>query len=915
MKPNSLIRVFLLFVMATLLSACGGDDEAPAPTLNSISIAGINSQYIEGEQADVYVTGSYSNGTTSTVGGAEWNSINPDVAYVNTDSLLVALKPGSTTITATVNGLISETVDVEITEAILTKLEVLGERSEVPAGIQVQLTARGTFNNGITKALDDVIWGTSDAAIAEVNEHGLVSTLTEGEAQLSATQGEHTANYDLTVTPAELISINIKVKDLSLPVGFTTTAQAFGVYTDDTTHSLNAVNWSSSHENVFIISDQGQISGIGTGQAELTAAVNEVVSDPVGITVTNAVAVDMVMQPESLEIPVGMQGQAQPVLIFSDNSTKDVDSAEWLSSNESVITVDQKGLMAGQSVGEAIVTATTDGFSADVAVKVTEAVTVSIEVIPGTVNTPAGTSVQMALNANMSDGTAVNVTDNATGSVSSDELGTLSTPTEGKATFYAGSKGEGTISAFYAGFSDQVDVVVTDAIPVALSYELADGEKPEAVQVPLGLNQIVRLSVEYSDGTIVYPESDVNWTIADSTIAQISTDGSASVTVTGVKLESTTLTATFAELTIDIPVIITEAVPVELVLSDAEMHLDDDPMAMTAILLYSDASQADVTESVFWTSANEHIAQVSNLSGQKGVVTAVSEGEVQLTAVHGHQELTSNAIVTIKPPRLLSGFLMFDFSDNKSAFIGKNSYEFELKFSVLHTSNIVMVYANYTDNKAVAGFQGAYDIADVYDASMMKFSDDYVTLQPNGNETVGVLLNANGYYAVIQLHEAREESLEYGAEVVMLSWAIRTDGGKDFSSFTQKKEQKLFECFEGGFYGDGGCKERNIPYNVSSSKESRQLPLPSSFNLGAYSLISLGEQTVITNISAEDRNDIVEPFFDGIQNQQIIPANHSTRFTLEIPPTSNKTASPSYQFNLDNNPAKSFSYTSSFTSN
>ena len=138
------------------------------------------------------------------------------------------------------------------------------ELSVKPKGT-ARLTATVAPDNAFNKT---VIWSSSDASVATVNDTGLVKGLKNGTAVITATTSNGlTAKCTVTVsTPVTSFSVSPgKSKTLDIDKSFTFTSKIYPANADDKT-----LLFSSSDENVAIVDDNGTVTAIAPGSANIT---------------------------------------------------------------------------------------------------------------------------------------------------------------------------------------------------------------------------------------------------------------------------------------------------------------------------------------------------------------------------------------------------------------------------------------------------------------------------------------------------------------------------------------------------------------------------------------------------------------------------------------------------------------------
>ena len=152
---------------------------------------------------------------TASVEGVTWSSKKEDVATVSASGLVTAVGEGSTTITASKDGMTSGTISIKVQLEPIT-ISAAGDKKFIEIDQTLQLTADK----------DGVTWASSDQTIATVSATGLVTALKAGTVNITASKDKFKAGtYSLTVTrPAALINIHWEDADHYSPDGWWGTA-------------------------------------------------------------------------------------------------------------------------------------------------------------------------------------------------------------------------------------------------------------------------------------------------------------------------------------------------------------------------------------------------------------------------------------------------------------------------------------------------------------------------------------------------------------------------------------------------------------------------------------------------------------------------------------------------------------------
>jgi len=145
--------------------------------------------------------------------------------------------------------------------------------------------------------------------------------------------------------------------------------------------------------------------------------------------------------------------------------------------------------------------------------------------------------------------------------------------------------------------------------------------------VAAGLSEQLIATIEPPDAT----NQNVTWSSADSTIASVTSSG----LVTGVAVGTTVVTVTTEDqgFTGNCTITVTEAELVSLSISPKDTSIEiGETLEFHVLGTYTDSTTNDLTSNVMWFSSNNEIASISNVEGSKGIVTALAEGTVSISA-------------------------------------------------------------------------------------------------------------------------------------------------------------------------------------------------------------------------------------------------------------------------------------------
>ncbi|MCS6137006.1 DUF1566 domain-containing protein [Shewanella baltica] len=109
--------------------------------------------------------------------------------------LLSGVEVGSTTVTATKDGITSNTVNVTVTAAVITAIQVTPATVNVAKGQTAQLVATATYSDTTSSDVTtSVTWTVDATATATVSSAGLLSGVEVGSTTVTATKDGITSN-------------------------------------------------------------------------------------------------------------------------------------------------------------------------------------------------------------------------------------------------------------------------------------------------------------------------------------------------------------------------------------------------------------------------------------------------------------------------------------------------------------------------------------------------------------------------------------------------------------------------------------------------------------------------------------------------------------------------------------------------
>lgn len=562
-----------------------------------------------------------------------WEVQNSSVINVSTNGLVTALGLGEAWVKATNSASgISDYIIFNVIPTSVASIELNTSSISLKSGETFSLSATVYPDDAADKSL---VWDSSNASVATVSDNGVVKGIYIGQAEITASAMDGSGvsavcQVEVIPTPAEGIRID-QVGPIQMKAGETyqLTATVMPETATDKT-----VTWSSDAPESVTVDENGLLHAHAVGELNIMATNSSGQSDRIVVVVNPTLAQEIELNRSTAALKVG--GTIQLSVIFTPETTTNK-NVIWQSSNSSVASVSNQGLVSAMALGECVVTASTlDGsnISATCNVSVGETAAEGISISPaGPVTISIGESLQLSAEVTPSSTTDKSVSWQTVGTYSD----CISVDSTGLVTAIKSTMGNyaSVCATNSAGQSAYIDVLV----PILYVSSIEPGEN----KISLMPGQIKEIPIS------IYPENatstDLNVENTNPSVASVikSSDGKG-VNITALSVGETTIVISSTDGSgvaafISVAVMPITATGIEIATPETTQLKVGQTLRLSATVTPDDATD----KSVIWRSENSDIATVD----QYGVVTAVGVGEVNITATNSSGQTASIMIIVV----------------------------------------------------------------------------------------------------------------------------------------------------------------------------------------------------------------------------------------------------------------------------
>lgn len=470
-----------------------------------------------------------------------WQSSDETIATVDNKGKVLALKAGTTTITATsVDEKVSASCNLTVKKTIIPVTGISLNKSELnlEEGKEETLIVNITPENATDK---NVTWISDNKSIATVNSEGKVTAIKSGTTNIvvKSIDGKHSTKCKIKVIAKTIAikEISLNKNTLSLVTG---SSESLIVSFIPNNATNKQVQWSSSNTKVVTVDQKGKVTAISQGEATVTVStLDGDIQNSCKVNVSNKIIPVTGLELNFRELSMYVNNtETLFVTVYPSNATEQ--SVIWTSDNTDIVSIDENGNIKALKEGSATITAMIKGydFSANCKINVSLPVIRVTGVTLNQTKLEMYTGKKMKLNAIITPESASNK--NVRWTSSNDDIATISSTGE----VYAIQSGSVIITAttIDGNYSATCSVLIkSEAISVS-SISI----NKTSLTLQLGETDQLQAFIKPENAS----NKDVTWNSSDNNIVTVDNEGyittlnTGSAIITAVSASNTNVKAT-----------------------------------------------------------------------------------------------------------------------------------------------------------------------------------------------------------------------------------------------------------------------------------------------------------------------------------------------------------------------------------
>ena len=205
-------------------------------------------------------------------------------------------------------------------------------------------------------------WSSSNTNVAVVNNSGKVEAVSVGEAIITFTYKNFSVSCPVIVQPQNVWEVNIDYPYSTIHINETmqltkTITPSNATYQD--------ITWVSLNPQIATVSSTGLVTGVAEGETTIVATSHNGITDQVNIKVQNIIELEDINLNLEHGIANNLTLSNYTLIPTFYPANADNKTLTWESSNPSIMTVDENGVVSIKKDGSATITATSANGKSD----------------------------------------------------------------------------------------------------------------------------------------------------------------------------------------------------------------------------------------------------------------------------------------------------------------------------------------------------------------------------------------------------------------------------------------------------------------------------------------------------------------------------------------------------------------------
>lgn len=256
------------------------------------------------------------------------------------------------------------------TEAVaVASIEISPTSAELEVGEEQQFSATPQASDGTSLPDRSISWSAGDPSIVDVSSDGIATGLAPGATVVRATAGGATGSAEVNVEAVPIATVSISPDSVRIEIGKEVQLEATPRDEDGNDLTNREVSWMSSEPSVASVDQNGRVTGQAVGGATITAT-SEGVSGDGKVNVVPIPVESVEISPDSAIISVEEELTLTATMRDRDGNELSDRDVTWSSSNPSIASVSQEGVVTGVGIGTTTISAVSEGKEGQAEIRV-----------------------------------------------------------------------------------------------------------------------------------------------------------------------------------------------------------------------------------------------------------------------------------------------------------------------------------------------------------------------------------------------------------------------------------------------------------------------------------------------------------------------------------------------------------------